>query len=108
MICSAVDWAAPVAAQRAIESAAPATSDQVAIPAEKPVQSAPTTAKQDRCTVLIAAWIPWIIEQRSLRLLIAIILAMSMLTLWNQIKNRARRTRIVERPEQPAHAGRYP
>jgi hypothetical protein len=101
VICSAVEWAAPVAAEQAVQAASDTQIVQQApAVAQKAGQSAAETEKANRCGILIATLVPWLSRESSRAAAIAIILALAMLTLWKRKTDQAKRTGIVERPEK--------
>ena len=101
VICSAVEWAAPVAAEQAVQAASETQAvQQVPVIAQKPGQSAADAKEANRCSILIATLVPWLSEEGSRETAIGIILAISMLTFWRRITAQAKRTSLVERPEK--------
>jgi len=101
VICSAVEWAAPVAAEQAVQAASDTqTVQQVPAVTQKAGQSAAEKEKATRCGILIATLVPWLSKESSRAVAIAIILALAMLTLWKRKTEQAKRTGIVERPEK--------
>ncbi len=101
VICSAVEWAAPVAAEQAVQAASDAqVAQQEPAVAQEAPQSAAEKEKATRCGLLIATLVPWLGKESSRAVAIAMILALAMLTLWKRKTDHAKRTAIVERPEK--------
>ena len=101
MICSTVDWVAPVTAERAIQAATGSQANTQAPAAPGQSDQGTTVSEQRRCDVLITAWIPWLGKPSLRTLAIGLILLLVVLTRWKRITDQARRTAIVERPDAP-------